>query len=115
MAVSQQHGDIVGTFVGHHEVQLAIAVEVAYGHGDRTRPRTRAEGLCLLEGSIAVAQEHRDIIEHPVGDYQVGHPIAIEVAHGDRHRIISGCKISSGNERYPRLGRRRTWERRQEQ
>ena len=53
-------------------------------------PGTKA----ALEGAVAVAQQERHVVRIPIGDGQVGNPIAVEVSrdHLDRiapHRVCA--------------------------
>jgi hypothetical protein len=47
----------------------------------------RAEVLRRLEGAIAVAQQHRDVVVSSVSRRKVRLPIAIQVDHGHGIRI----------------------------
>src|SRR5207244_4761997 len=76
------------------QIWLPIAVEVARSQGHGTT--ARSDGQWLLEGPIPVAQQHLDIARTAsergptVGHSEVGHPVAIEVAHDDG-RTTSSC------------------------
>ena len=58
VAVAQQHADGVGELLRRHQVELAVAVEVA----DRDRARGPADGQVDPgpEGAVAVAQQHAE-------------------------------------------------------
>src|SRR5439155_378461 len=102
IAVAPEHRDIVVTIVGHGQVQLAIAIEVAHDWGDHAHATREARGL--LEGPVADPQEHRDVAGKPVARREVLDPITIEVARGHGDRMIeTGCNIAP-DKRY-RLGR----------
>ena len=83
--VAQQHRNSaavtsVETSVGHRQIGPPITIEVADDHGGRAK--ACREALGWLEGAIAVAQQHRDVVGSSVGHRQVEPPIAIDVAHG---------------------------------
>ena len=63
--------------VGDGQVGAAVAVEVPRHEGDWPGPR-RVQHL-VLEGAVAVAQQHRHVVGAVVGDGQVGAAVAVEV------------------------------------
>ena len=73
--------DVIGPAVGHGQVGLRAAQQVAHDQGDRSgvgldpRPRNHRPAR-----PAALTQEHRDVVGAGVGDQQVG--LAVEV--GDR-------------------------------
>ena len=84
VAVAQQHRDACWNHIGHGQVGIAVAVEVA--DDDGFGGRARGEGLLGLEGAIAVAQKHRHRSGGVIGDGQVGLAIAVEIS--DRDRVL---------------------------
>src|SRR5262245_47163248 len=71
----------------HGEVELAVAVEVPRGEEDRSLTFFRqGEVLGRLEGAVAVAQQHAEVIG--VRGHEVELAVAVEVA--DRHRPRAG-------------------------
>ena len=65
------------TGVGDGQVGAAVAVEVPRHEGAWPVPR-RVPHL-VLEGAVAVAQQHRHVVGAVVGDGQVGAAVAVEV------------------------------------
>ena len=65
---------------------LAVAIEVADGR--ERRAGARAEQQRHAEGSIALAQKHRNRRRLEVGQHQIRPAIAIEIAYGHRRRTI---------------------------
>ena len=90
IAVAPEHRDIVVTIVGHGQVQLAIAIEVAHDWGDHAHATREARGL--LEGPVADPQEHRDVAGKPVARREVLDPITIEVARGHGGRTVANSE-----------------------
>ena len=85
VALAQQHRDVVDVGVenikvSHRQVESPIAIEITHGHG----PRLTSSRVVhrRLERSVAVAQQHRDVVGTIVRHHQVELPIAIEVANG---------------------------------
>ena len=59
------------------QVGAAVAVEVPRHEGNRAIPT--AYPPLVLEGAVAVAQQHRHVVGAVVGDGQVGAAVAVEV------------------------------------
>ena len=87
IAVAQQHRNARIT-VGHHEVDLPIAIDVVHRQAFRISVAQGVAGTGSVahrrpEGPIAVAQQYRDGVGTSVGHCQVVLAILVEVAHDD--------------------------------
>jgi transposase len=102
VAVAQQHADAgrsaIGGVVRHGEVQKAVAVEVAHGHGEGVPPGGELAGG--LEAAVAVAQQDTHAAagagDHvpPVGYGEIQDAVAVEVAHGHGEGIPPGGELA---------------------
>ena len=93
VAFAQQHRDVAGgavAFVGHDEVRLCVAVEVAHRH--KNRMHSGSIGDSALEVAIPLAQQNRDVIRIDISHDQVGLTIAVEIAHGQGRRTPARFK-----------------------
>jgi hypothetical protein len=72
--------------VGAHEVEIAVAVEVAQREAPRHSPDWDGRGG--REGAIAVVAQHRDAVAGIVADYEIDVAVAVEVAGFDFARAI---------------------------
>ena len=96
VAISRQHRDCVtdgcaARTIGHHEIELAIAIEIGCGNA------TRGSACCAhgpsAEGTVAIAQVKSDDIVKDAGDRQIEAAVAIEVAdHGVRGEAASSAQ-----------------------
>ena len=99
IAVAQQQGDRaagVSIPVGDRQILHAIAIEVGHRRGYGTKAHT--EDQWRPEGSIAVAQQHRDGVARSVAvesHCQILPSIAIEVAHSH------GCRTAAPRREVP--------------
>src|SRR5262249_1693388 len=93
--VVDQHRDVVGKAVGHHQVRRTLATEEAYRYGNW--PTAQAEVLRRLEASVAVAEQYRNVVGKLVGHGHVQHAIAVEV--GDRDEGTREPTGSKGSRR----------------
>src|SRR4029077_21029089 len=66
---------------GNRQIQLAIAIEVAYGYFRWIG--AHRSGLGRLEGAIAVAEQHREAVVLVVGNRQIELAIAIKIGRDD--------------------------------
>ncbi len=84
--VAQEDADRVTTKVGNRQVQLAVTVEIADGHGIRRR----ADGVVMpgLKKAVAGSQQHAHAVAVFVGRDQVLSTIAIKVADRRRSRAL---------------------------
>ena len=76
---AKQDRDQGRTSVGDCQVQLAIGIEVAYGHN--LGVRGHRDALCRTERPIPVAQQHREGVGIIVGRRQIRFAVPIEVTH----------------------------------
>src|SRR5262249_33213705 len=84
IAVAQQHSDVVAMVVCDGDVEAAVAVDIAHGHGTRSSPGVEVAGG--LESTIPVAHEHADassIIGETtlVRHNDVGDAVAVDIPH----------------------------------
>jgi len=89
---------VIGARDGDRQIWLAIAIEVTHGDRGRIASCRKRDVDGGLEGPIAGASQHRDVIGPIVGHRQVWHPIAIEVTHGDREGRAACGKGDGGLE-----------------
>src|SRR5262249_19689456 len=74
--------------IGHGEVEQTVVVHVPHHQGDGET--TDAEGAGILEGAVAVAQEHSHAAAAIVGHGEVEPAVAVEVFHRHGMGAISG-------------------------
>ena len=55
IAIAQEHAGGVGVAIRGDDIESAVAVHIAQGHGAWARPRR--DGALGLKGAIAIAQE----------------------------------------------------------
>ena len=98
VAIAEEHGDGVASGVGDGQIRPAVPVEVR----DRDRLRTgalpqvhRSRGL---EGSVAVADQHRGGVVAGIREREILHEVAVEIARRDRRRTMSGRVVPVGRE-----------------
>ena len=76
--------------MAHRKVRLAIAIEVAHGHGRRISAHTEAQRGG--EVSMTITEQHRTACDRGIDRRQIRRTVAVEVAHGhgDRKRAHAG-------------------------
>src|SRR5262249_18344822 len=93
VAVAQQHTHpVVGAGgVGRDEIEVAVAIHVGYRQAIGIRIGGDVGGG--LEGAVAVAEEHADVIAPLVGSGNVEAAVAVDV--GDHHivRVLAGGEV----------------------
>ena len=77
--------------VPHHEIELAIAIEI--GNVDTGRERYGCVGRDPGKRTVRISEHDRDAVGAVVRDHHVGLGIAVEVANGDRLRPSSGVGV----------------------
>ena len=83
IAIAQKHAGVGGTLICGDEVEPAIPIHIAQGHGDWTR--TSGKGLLGLESTIAIAQKHAGVggVLIRSDDVEFTIPIHIPKRHGE--------------------------------
>ena len=86
----RENGDPVDAarspIVGRRDVDRAVVVEVARHDGDGDRAVAHRDGDRRLEGAVAVVDEHGHFVcrQAVVGHHDIGMPVAVDVAGGNR-------------------------------
>ena len=92
VAIPQQHTQVIGVAVTHHQIRFAVAVEVSDCH---------AKGIAThgvtdrgAKRPVAVPEKHTDIARGEIRHDHIRLIVAIEISHGDSFRKGS-CRISN--------------------
>src|SRR5207302_2236534 len=109
IAIPQQHTYLVRAIaVGHHEIEMAIAIKVAHRHG----AGSGADGIVAggLKSTVALAQQdtYRAILVSTVGHGEIEMAIAIKVAHRQRPGTGADGVAPSGLKRAIALAQQHT-------
>src|SRR5439155_7194948 len=86
----QQHAYIVAHCIGHNEVAKAATGQVAYCQRHRTGACGQSDGR--LEGAVAVAQHHHDVVVARVGDGDIRLAIVVVIHHHDGTWSVPGSQ-----------------------
>jgi hypothetical protein len=87
IGISPEHANIVGAFIRGDDVEYAIAVQIAQGHGAGSNtPGSNTRGIvyCGSKGAIANTNEHADIAGGTVRGDHIEYAIAVHIAQGYR-------------------------------
>ena len=89
VAVAQQHADFLRLKVSNGQVKIAVAVEVAHRHGQGIAAGSRRIYHSRLERTVAIAQQHADIVVLLIHHDQVKFLISVEVPHRHGNGIVA--------------------------
>ena len=104
VAMTQQHPELKSVAIEHgdaldHQVELAVAVDVAQGHGLRREVLAAGrKDQGPRERAVAVAQQHADGVGELLRRHHVEPAVAVEVTDRDRVRGPADGQVDPGPE-----------------
>ena len=94
IAIAQEHAGAIATIICSDDVEPAIAVHIAQGHGDWNS--SRGEVCFGTKGAIAIAQEHADVAGAICSD-DVQLAVAVHIAQGHGFWTITRGVVYCGS------------------